>query len=285
MEKVWITGHKNPDTDSICSAIAYAALKNSCGDVKFAYEPIRLGEINSETKFVLDYFSVQEPMLKAAVEAGERVIQVDHNEVEQAITGIETANIVGIIDHHRVNGIFTDEPIYIRIEPVGCTATIIAKLFKEKNYPINKTMAGLLTSAILSDSLIFRSPTCTAEDEAVCRSLAKIANISNLEAYGLEMLKAGSTLVGKSAETIFMADFKEFTVNDNLFGIGQINCMDIEGFTTPAKASVLKFMENKLTEKNYRFLFLAVTDIIKDINCRCWRCTVVRRNIHGYFYR
>lgn len=164
MEKVLIFGHKNPDTDTICSAIAYAELKTKLGmDV----EPVRLGEMNGETKYALDYFKVEAPRLveKVANEV-KNVILVDHNERQQSADDINEVRVLEVIDHHRIANFETSDPLYYRAEPVGCTATILNKLYKENGVQIRKEIAGLMLSAIISDSLLFKSPTCTSEDVA-----------------------------------------------------------------------------------------------------------------------
>ena len=156
-----------------------------------------------------------------------KVILVDHNEKNQAVDGIEEAEIVEIIDHHRLGNIETMGPVFFRNQPVGCTATIVYQMYKENDVEITPTIAGLLCSAIISDTLLFRSPTCTSLDEKVAKKLGKIAGI-NLEEQAQAMFKAGSSLAGKTAEDICFQDFKQFTVNDMVFGVGQLNSMSKE---------------------------------------------------------
>src|SRR5690625_1922222 len=195
MDKLLIFGHKNPDTDSICSAIAYADLKTSLG---FNVEPVRLGVINKETEYALGHFDVSEPRLIEKVDEDIKdVILVDHNEFQQSVDNIEDVRIVEVIDHHRIANFETSEPLYFRAEPVGCTATIIYKMYQENGIKLSETIAGLLLSAIISDSLLFKSPTCTKEDVDTAHALAKIANV-DVDTYGLDMLKAGADLSDKS---------------------------------------------------------------------------------------
>lgn len=262
MTTVYISGHRNPDTDSICSPLAYSVLKNKL-DAPQKYEAIRLGNISNETKFILDYFKVEAPMFVKDIEAGQKLILVDHNEFVQAVEGIENADLLEIVDHHKVNFSWPN-PIYVRTETTGCSATIITKMFRENGIEIDVQTAGLLMSAILSDSLLFKSPTCTPEDEKICRELAVIAGVENVEAYGLEMLKAGTTLLGKTVEEIFNVDFKDFVEGNVKYGVSQVNTMDIDGFVQSSKFDMLAYM-NKLTEKGgYDFLLLLLTDIIKE---------------------
>lgn len=173
MAKTLIFGHKNPDTDTITSAIVYSYLKNQLG---FDTEAVRLGNVNGETQYALDTFKVEAPRLvdKVAGEAYE-VILVDHNERQQSADDIDQVRVTEVIDHHRIANFETSHPLYYRAEPVGCTATILNKLFKEKNVAIPKEIAGLMVSAIVSDTLLLKSPTCTDEDVAAARELADIA--------------------------------------------------------------------------------------------------------------
>src|SRR3954464_5778242 len=188
MEKVLIFGHKNPDTDTICSAIAYANLKSKLG---VNAEPIRLGEINGETQYALDHFQVNVPRLVEKVSAeSSQVILVDHNERQQSADDIDDVRILEVIDHHRIANFETSDPLYYRAEPVGCTATILNKLYKENGGKIPKNVAGLMLSAIISDSLLFKSPTFTEEDRVAAEELAAIADIDSQQ-YGLAKLKAG----------------------------------------------------------------------------------------------
>lgn len=262
MTTVYVSGHRNPDTDSICSPLAYAVLKNKL-DASQKYEAIRLGNISNETKFILDYFKVDAPMLIKDVEEGQKLILVDHNEFVQAVNGVENADLLEVVDHHKISFSWPN-PIFVRTETAGCSATIITKMFHENGVEIDPQTAGLLMSAILSDSLLFKSPTCTPEDEKICRELAVIASVENVESYGLEMLKAGTTLAGKTVEEIFNVDFKDFVEGSVKYGVSQINTMDIDGFVQSSKSDMLAYM-NKLTEKGgYDFLLLLLTDIIKE---------------------
>ncbi|MDF2726277.1 MAG: ppaC, partial [Paenibacillus sp.] len=209
MGKVLIFGHKNPDTDSICSALAYADLKTKLGaDV----EAVRLGSVNGETQFALDTFQTAAPrQVETVANEAEGVILVDHNERQQSAADIDQVRVLEVIDHHRIANFETSHPLYYRAEPVGCTATILNKMFKENGVAISKEVAGLMLSAIISDSLLFKSPTCTAEDVAAARELAEIAGV-NAETYGLDMLKAGADLSDKTIAQLISLDAKEFTM-------------------------------------------------------------------------
>ena len=189
-----------------------------------------------------------------------KVIQVDHNERSQAIDGIEEAEILEIIDHHRVADIQTIVPVLFRAEPVGCTATIVAKCYKEAGIDIPQDMAGLMLGAIISDTLLFKSPTCTPTDTKMAKELAKIAGV-DIQEFGMSMFKAGTSLVGKTVEEIFNQDYKKFTFGDLSAGVAQVNTMDIEGFA-PYKKDMLDYMDQVAKDNHMEFTMLLLTDVI-----------------------
>lgn len=191
-----------------------------------------------------------------------KVIQVDHNERGQSVDGLEDAEVVEIIDHHRVADIQTNHPIYFRNEPVGSTSTIVAKCFFENGIRPSRKAAGLLCGAIISDTLLFRSPTCTPQDQYICKKLAEIADI-NIDEFAKEMFKAGTSLKGKTVEQIFNSDFKPFTIEDTKVGIAQVNTMDIEGFM-PLKEEMLNYMDQKAKESGLDMVMLLLTDILNE---------------------
>ncbi len=189
-----------------------------------------------------------------------KVIQVDHNERGQSINGIEEAEILEIVDHHRVADIQTIGPVLFRGEPVGSTATIVAKCYKEGNVEITKDMAGIMLGAIISDTLLFKSPTCTPTDTKIAKELAKIAEV-DVKEFGLEMFRAGTSLVGKTVEEIFNQDYKKFGFGDLKVGVAQVNTMDIEGFM-PYKKDMLEYMEKVAIDNRLEFTMLLLTDVI-----------------------
>lgn len=191
-----------------------------------------------------------------------KVIQVDHNERGQSVDGLEDAEVLEIIDHHRVADIQTSGPIYFRNEPLGSTSTIVGKSFFENGIRPSKQAAGLLCGAIISDTLLFRSPTCTKQDVNMCKKLAEIAGI-NIEEFAREMFKAGTSLKGKTVVEIFNQDFKPFQISDIKIGIAQVNTMDIEGFM-PLKDEMLKYMETKSKEAGLDVVMLLLTDILNE---------------------
>lgn len=250
-----VFGHKNPDTDSICSSISLSYLKNQLGiDAK----PYALGEVRKEAQFVLDYFKVDAPEVLSTSVKGLDVVLVDHNEYAQSADDIKDANIVEIVDHHKIGGIATDVPISFRVMPVGCSCTIIYNMFKENNVEIPYHIAGLLLSAILSDTLLFKSPTTTDKDKEACEVLSKIANV-NMEEYAMEMFKAGTSLDEFSIEEIVNMDFKEFNMSEKRVGIGQVFTLDIDSILAK-KDDFLAY----INASEYDMLVLALTDIIKE---------------------
>mgnify|MGYP003289850812 FL=1 len=189
-----------------------------------------------------------------------QLILVDHNEESQAVNGIEFADIMEIIDHHRLGSLETMGPVFFRNEPVGCTATILYRIYKENNVEITREIAGLLCSAIISDTLMYRSPTCTAADRAAAESLAEIAGI-NVEEYAKEMFSAGSNLDNKKPEEIFYQDFKKFTVGDITFGVGQINSMNSDELHA-LKEKLVPFMQQ--VDAGADAIFFMLTDILTE---------------------
>ncbi|AHV95864.1 manganese-dependent inorganic pyrophosphatase [Paenibacillus sabinae] len=260
MEKTLIFGHKNPDTDTICSAIAYAALKKELG---WNAEAIRLGEVGSETQYALDHFGVEAPRLVENV-AGEakQVILVDHNERQQSANDIDQVRVVEVIDHHRIANFETAHPLYYRAEPVGCTATILKKLYKENGVEISKPVAGLMLSAIVSDSLLFKSPTCTEEDVAAAKELAQIAGV-DADSYGLSMLKAGADLSDKSIDTLLNLDAKEFSMGDKKVVIAQVNAIDTNDVLS-RQAELEAALQGIIDEKGLDLFLFVVTDILNS---------------------
>ncbi|MFB8373811.1 manganese-dependent inorganic pyrophosphatase [Paenibacillus taichungensis] len=260
MEKALIFGHKNPDTDTICSAIAYADLKTKLGqDV----EAVRLGEVNGETQFALDQFKVAAPrLIKTASNEVNKVILVDHNERQQSVSDIEEVTVVEVIDHHRIANFETSQPLYFRAEPVGCTATILNKLYKENGVEISAPIAGLMLSAIISDSLLFKSPTCTEQDVAAARELAAIAGV-DADSYGLDMLKAGADLSQKTIAELISLDAKEFAMGQAKVEIAQVNAVDVNDVLVK-QPELEAAIEAIISSKGLDLFVFVVTDILNN---------------------
>ena len=189
-----------------------------------------------------------------------KVILVDHNERGQSIPGIEEADILEIVDHHRVADIQTVGPLLFRGEPLGSTATIVTRMFEEQDVEMPSPIAGLLLGAVVSDTLLFKSPTCTPVDTKIAKKLAEIAGV-NIQEFAMEMFKAGTSLVGKTVDEIFNQDFKKFSFDNLQVGVAQVNSMDIEGFL-PYKKDMLDYMNKFAEDNNLEFTLLLLTDII-----------------------
>ncbi|WP_440119068.1 manganese-dependent inorganic pyrophosphatase [Paenibacillus sp. QZ-Y1] len=260
MEKALIFGHKNPDTDTICSAIAYADLKTKLGqDV----EAVRLGDVNGETQFALDQFKVEAPrLIKTAANEVNKVILVDHNERQQSVSDIEEVTVVEVIDHHRIANFETNQPLYFRAEPVGCTATILNKMYKENGIEVSAPIAGLMLSAIISDSLLFKSPTCTEQDVAAARELAAIAGV-DADSYGLDMLKAGADLSQKTIAELISLDAKEFVMGQSKVEIAQVNAVDVNDVLVK-QPELQAAIEAIISSKGLDLFVFVVTDILNN---------------------
>lgn len=259
MSKILTFGHKSPDTDTICSAIVMADIQNKMG---IEVEAVRLGNLNKETEYALNYLNVEAPRLIESVEEGQEVILVDHNEFGQSVDGIEKAKITTVIDHHRINNFVTAEPLFYYAEPVGCTATILYKICKMNNIEIDSKMAGLMVSAIISDTLLFKSPTCTEIDKKAAEELAKIANI-DINTYGLDMLKAGTDLDGFTEEELINLDAKKVDKDGTKVVIAQVNTVSIED-VLKRQAKLEEAMNKKIAEDGLDLFVFTITDILNS---------------------
>ena len=373
-KQIFVTGHKSPDTDSICSSIAFAKLQQLQGVDAVA---VRAGEINKETAYALDYFHVEaQPLVKdfyvkvgeavcrdvaalqvsaslkdaakwfsehksdvapvadkdtfigvlpkaslagefihsvlgeelgtvkglvqdapvvfstddnghdvpdegqyAVVDEGKyvgmvcancvagvekrKVMLVDHNEQKQIIDGIDEAEIVSVVDHHRIGGTLnTESPIFILFKPVGCTATIITGLYEQAGIAIPKEIAGLLLSAVISDTVLFRSPTCTQQDKDAAEKLAAIAGV-DVNTYGMDMLKAGANVSDLTPDQIAQSDMKEFSDGGKTFSISQVQVMDTADLLAQ-KTVLLSALEKLRAAHQYDAAFLMITSIIDE---------------------
>jgi manganese-dependent inorganic pyrophosphatase len=260
MGKTLIFGHRNPDTDSICSALAYADLKTKIGaDV----EAVRLGSVSAETQFVLDAFTTAAPRLVESV-AGEasQVILVDHNERQQSAIDIDDVTIAEVIDHHRIANFETAGPLYYRAEPVGCTSTIVFKMFKESGVAVSPQIGGLMLSAIISDTLLLKSPTCTPEDVAAAQELAPIAGV-DLQTYGMELLKAGASLRDRSIAQLVSTDSKEFPMGGAKVEIAQVTAVDVDDVLS-RQDELEAALRGTIAAKGLDLFLFVITDILNN---------------------
>jgi len=255
----YVVGHKIPDSDSICSAIALSYLKTTLGEETV---PARLGELTPETLFILDKFGFEQPELKTSY-AGESLYIVDHSERTQGPDDIDDATILGIIDHHKLGDITTSTPLEIWVRPVGCTNTIIKMMYDFHNVEIPKNIAGAMMCAILSDTVIFKSPTCTTADIKCVEALAEIAGIENPSELGMDMFKVKSAVEGTPVRDLVLRDFKDFDMNGNLVGIGQLEVIDLAIFDE-MKADLEADIAKLKVEGNRHTVLLLLTDIMKE---------------------
>ena len=259
-KKIYIFGHKNPDTDSICSSLVSEILYKKSGLLNV--EARRLGNVNKETQYILDYLKIQAPELLENVEEGQEVFLVDHNEFNQSVEGIEKAKILRVTDHHRIANFETSEPLYYNAKPYGCTATILFEEFKNNEIEIEKKEAILMASSIISDTLLLKSPTTTEFDKKVLEELGTIADL-DIEKYGLEMLKAGTDLDDFSEEELISLDAKALEKNGSKFVIAQVNTVSIEDVMKRGE-SLKTAIKSKINNDGLALFVLAITDILNS---------------------
>ena len=258
MEKEFVFGHQNPDTDAIGTAIAFSYLQNKLG---YNTEAVALGEPNDETAYALKKFGLKAPrVIKEAAPEVNAVMLVDHNEPQQSVSDISKVKVTHVVDHHRIMNFNTADPLYYRAEPVGCTSTIVWEMFGELGIEIPEKLAGLMLSAIISDTLLLKSPTTTDKDKKAVEALAKIAGVDYKE-YGLAMLKAGTNISDKSEEELIDLDAKSFELNGHNVRVAQINVVDLPE-ALERKEAFLKAMDASSKDNNYDMFMLLITNIL-----------------------
>ncbi|MEM1578487.1 MAG: manganese-dependent inorganic pyrophosphatase [Archaeoglobaceae archaeon] len=269
-QEVYVVGHKNPDTDTVCSAIAFAYLWNKWKETGAVSKVMKLegsaiaavqGELNAETKFVLEKFGIKAPE-KLTNGAGKKIALVDHSEKAQTVENIDKAEIVAIVDHHKIGDITTPNPILFVNIPAGSTATVLKILFDKTGIEIPKNIASILLASILSDTVIFKSATTTELDKVVAQELAKIAGITDITKFGIEVKAKLSEVEGMSAKDIMMRDFKDFNMGGKKVGIGQIELLDLS-LIEKRKDEIYAELKKKKAE-GYHSVFLMLTDIMKE---------------------
>jgi len=254
-----IIGHKNPDTDSICSAIAYQDFLTKTNVEAKAFA---LGELNNETKLILEKFGVEIPEIISELLKDSDVILVDHNEEKQTIDNTGDLNIVEMLDHHKVD-FKTDKPISILVKPLGSTCSIIAEKYFEEGVELDRKIAGLLLSAIISDTLFFRSPTTTEKDKELADKLAVIAEVDDMEGWSLEMFDAKSNLGDISIEELIKLDYKTFTFKDGDYGIGVMETTKVD-FGLDKKDEILTKLTEIKSEDNLKGVYFIIVDILNE---------------------
>ncbi len=258
--KIYIIGHKTPDVDSVVSAITYANFKNQLEDTD-KYVPAVAGEINKVTEYLLDKFGFEQPE-KLDSATNQNLILVDHNESSQTVDGHEEAKIIEIVDHHKMSFSYL-EPIVINVKPWGSTTSIIYKEYLQNNIEIDKNLAGLMLSAVLDDTVITKSPTCTRIDKEIIEELAKIAGIDDWQEYGMEMFKVKASVKDFSAGEIIKMDFKDYEFKTGKFGFGQVETVDLSEFDS-REEEIMCELKNIHQTSGYHTLLLMITDIINE---------------------
>lgn len=261
-----VFGHLNPDTDAITAALVYARLLTRQGVDAQAF---RLGELNFETAFVLREAGVDVPPLLPELPAGAAVALVDHNESAQSAPNLAELNVTRVVDHHKLGDLSTAQPAYLRFEPVGCTGTILLKLHREAGLTVEPLDARLMLSAVLSDTLHFRSPTTTQEDRDAVAFLAPVAGIEDVEAYALAMFAAKSDLGDTPAEALLRMDYKVFPFGDvvapQAWGIGVIETTN-PAYVFGRQAELLAAMDQVKAQDGLAGVLLSVVDILNETN-------------------
>ena len=256
---VYVFGHKNPDSDTVCAAIAVADLKSKTG---VEAVPVMLGEANPETKFILDKFGVDVPEVMTSV-AGKKVMLVDHSDLSQSPDDLKEAEIIGIFDHHKLGDVTTPNPIEMWVWPVGCSCTVVKGMYDFYGVEIPKNIAGLMCSAILSDTVIFKSATCTEKDKEAAETLGKIAGIADLKDHGMDMFKVKSAVEGTPIRDLLFRDYKDFNMSGKKVGIGQLEVVDLS-ILEPVKDKLYAEMQAVKKENGNHSVFLLLTDIMKE---------------------
>jgi manganese-dependent inorganic pyrophosphatase len=254
-----VFGHKNPDTDSVCGAIALADLKKKLGE---DIAPAIQGKLNPESSFVLEKFGVQGPEVVTSF-AGKDVYLVDHSDLAQSPDDLGDANILGIVDHHKLGDVTTGQPLECWIWPVGCSCTVIASMYNYFDVEIPKDIAGIMLCAILSDTVIFKSTTCTDADKKICAQLSEICGEGDLEALGIEMFKVKSAVEGTPIRELVLRDYKDFNMSGNGVGCGQLELVDLS-IVDGIKADLEKDIQALKEEKGHHTVLLMLTDIMKE---------------------
>ena len=258
---VSVVGHSNPDTDSVTAAIAYANYLKATGTDAIACMQISADNLNPESKVVLEKFGLAAPQTMTDA-AGKDVALVDFSDIGQAPANIGDANIVAIVDHHKIGDITTGSPIFFYAKPVGCTCTVLLEMYKNNNVELPKDIAGGMLCAILSDTVNFKSPTCTDADKAAVAELLKITGVTDQDALFMEMLKAKSSVAGVPIRDLVFRDYKDFDMNGKKVGIGQIELATLDQ-VADIRDDLYKTIKEVKAEDRHSVLFM-LTDVVKE---------------------
>jgi manganese-dependent inorganic pyrophosphatase len=258
---VSVVGHSNPDTDSVTAAIAYANYLKATGTDAVACMQISADKLNPESKVVLKKFGLDAPQVLTDA-AGKDVALVDFSDIAQAPANIGQANIVGIVDHHKIGDITTGSPIFFYARPVGCTCTVLLEMYKNNKVELPKNIAGGMLCAILSDTVNFKSPTCTDADKAAVADLLKITGVTDQDALFMEMLKAKSSVAGVPIKDLLFRDYKDFDMNGKKVGIGQIELATLDQ-VADIRDDLYTALQQVKAEGRHSVLFM-LTDVVKE---------------------
>lgn len=253
-----VVGHKNPDTDSIISAIAVADVMSKRG---VEAKAVAQGAVTPETAFILDKFGLKAPEVVTSV-AGQKVILVDHSDLPQAPADLKDAEVIAIVDHHKLGDVTTSSPLLMWVWPAGCTCTVIKGMYDFYGIEVPKNIAGGMLCAILSDTVIFKSPTTTDDDKKAVEALAKIAGVADYKALGMDMFKVKSAVDGVSARDLVFRDYKDFEMNGKKVGIGQLEVIDL-AMLDKVKGDLAAEIKAVKAEGRHS-VFLLLTDIMKE---------------------
>lgn len=261
MSKELVFGHQKPDTDAITAAMAFSYFENELG---YETEAVALGEPNDETKYALNYFNMEAPrVVKTVANETDKVMLVDHNEPQQSVSDIDKLTVTHLVDHHRIANFNTAQPLWANFRPYGCVSTILTEMFQEKHIDIPANLAGMMLSAIISDTLLLNSPTTTDHDREAVEHLAKIAGVDDYEKYGVEMLKAGADVDAKSDADIVDGDAKTFELGGTKLRIGQVNAVELDD-VFKRQADLEKKMRELMDANGYQVFILIATNILNS---------------------
>jgi len=258
---VSVVGHSNPDTDSVTAAISYAHYLRATGTDAVACMQISADNLNPESKVVLEKFGLAAPQ-EITDAAGKDVALVDFSDIAQAPANIGDANVVGIVDHHKIGDITTGSPIFFYAKPVGCTCTVLWEMYKNNNVALPKDIAGGMLCAILSDTVNFKSPTCTDADKVAVADLLKITGVTDQDALFMEMLKAKSSVAGVPIKDLVFRDYKDFDMNGKKVGIGQIELATLDQ-VADIREDLYKAIQEVKADGRHSVLFM-LTDVVKE---------------------
>ena len=255
---VYVIGHKSPDTDSVTSAIAYAELMKAKGE---DYVPAVASKLTPESEMVLKQFGFATPEILTDA-TGKQIALVDHSDLAQAPDNLSAGEVVAVVDHHKIGDVTTNQPIFFCAMPVGCTGTVLKVLYDMEGIAVQPKVAGLMLSAILSDTVNFKSPTCTPADKKAVAELAAIADVKDTDALFMEMLKAKSAVAGVPPMELLHRDYKDFDMNGKKVGVGQLELATLDQVADMREALYGAMKEQKGSERHSVLLML--TDVVKE---------------------